>query len=487
MYDVAFDCKVTPWTISRRIAVLSGISGLGVLTVVVVPSAAFPVVAPLVAIVVLAACVVVHLYYSDGQLPVFDLGALTVLITAVYSALPLLGFWLAGLRWTELSYLPLYLLNPGPAEVGGFAWRHVVYLYSFSAAYLVFRGRVPIRSGGLRQLRPSTIAALVILGAGLFGYFTLLKMIFGVSYAPSYANLAANAAFADGLPHVVRQLSHNLFAMFFMVKLAALVLLMARWDDRRWRGMLLLWLVAEGVMTVAVMGGRTWYVMLLMGAALLYHRLVKPLSVALALTLVIVLLGGAIAYGLARDLGGGMSTIAETESSPWATMNEFQALYGIAYDLHARRLAGTLGTIPWQIYANDVVMLIPSQFLPFPKADPCTGYVTLDGVGVGCVLGVISSAVIGLDWVELLIRGLGLGVLFAVIHRWYARRQDGYWATMFYLCMCLWCYYTYRGSTLFFAYYIVYRFIPLLVCVRLIQIVLRNLPRVTVNPAVSRE
>jgi hypothetical protein len=484
--EVAFDRRVAPWVFNRTTIAVIVMAVLGVLALVLVSRQAFPVVAPLVAIVLLAGSAVVHLYFSDGRLPVFDLGALTILITATYSAVPLLGFWLAGLHWTELSYLPLYTLNPGPAEVGGFAWRHVLYLSSFTAAYLCFRGRIAIACGPTRQLRPTAIAAMAILGAGLLGYFKLLEVIFGVSYDPSYSDLAAVAASADALPLVARQLSHNFFAILFLLKLGALVWVMSRWSDRRWRAVLFVWLAVEGLSTITRMGGRTWYVMLLLATALLYHRLVKPLSVVRATVLVVVLLGGALVYGLARDLGGGLNTVARSEASPWATMNEFQALYGMAYDLHARQMAGTLGPIPWQIYANDIVMLIPSQILPFSKVDPCMGYVQVDGIGLGCVLGVVSNAVIGLDWVELLLRGLGLGVLFAAIHRWYARRQDGYWATMFYLCMCLWCYYTYRGSTFFFAYYIVYRFIPLLVAVRLVQIGLRNLRRLAVVPQADR-
>src|SRR4051812_33264257 len=98
---------------------------------------AAPVLVPLAAIVGLAGAVVVHLYRREGQLPVFDLGVLTILITAAYSAVPLLGFWLAGLQWTSMSYLPLYVWRPGPQEVGAFSLRHVLYLYAFTATYLL--------------------------------------------------------------------------------------------------------------------------------------------------------------------------------------------------------------------------------------------------------------------------------------------------------------------------------------------------------------
>ena len=444
-------------------------------------AAAAPVLLPLIAIVALAVAVVIHLYRREGQLPVFDLGVLTILMTAVYSAVPLLGFWLAGLEWTQLSYLPLYLWNPGPREVGAFSLRHLVYLYAFTATYLVFRGRVVIRPGPTRDLRDPTIAALLLVALGLSGYFWGMEEAYGVSYDPSYSNLAsAPAAASARIPYFVLQMSHNLFAILFLVKLCALVWLMSRWRDWRWRTVLLSWIIAEGITTVMRMGARTWFAMLLLASVLLYHRLVKPLPFARAIILVATLLGGVLVYGVVRDLAnpaGGVQTLrnmAGAGSSRWATMNEFQAIYGIAYDLYARHAAGRVGHVPWQIHAGDFLLLIPSQMLPFTKADPCVGYPLVDGQGVGCVLGVIALAVVGLDWVELVVRAMALGLAFAVIHRWYARRQDEYWPTVFYLCLCLWCYYTFRASTFYFVYYVVYRFVPLLIAVRLTQMIVRR-------------
>ena len=375
MLDLAERRPAAPWTVTPTTATVAVSALVSALVLSLVSPQALPVVTPLLAIIVLAVAAVVRLYDLDGQLPVFDLGALTILITAVYSAIPLLGFWLAGLQWTNLTYMPLIIHNPGPVEVGGFAWRHVVYLYSFAAAYLLFRGRVPLRSGPVRELRPTAVAAIVLVGIGLVGYFRLLQVLFGVSYDPSYRDLAAATASADALPHVVRQVSHNLFSILFLVKLCALVWLMGRWRDWHWRIALFVWLAVEGMTTISRLGGRTWYVMLVMATGLLYHRLVKPIPAMRAAVLVAVLLGGALAYGVNRDLRvrGGLSYVAQAETSPWATMNEFQALFGIAYDLYVRKMAGTLGPVPWQIYANDLVILMPSQLLPFSKRIPAWG------------------------------------------------------------------------------------------------------------------
>src|SRR6476646_659768 len=75
--EVAFDRTAAPWAINRTATAVIGMAVLGALALAVVSRQAFPVVAPLVAIVLLAGSVVVHLYFSDGQQPVFDLGALT--------------------------------------------------------------------------------------------------------------------------------------------------------------------------------------------------------------------------------------------------------------------------------------------------------------------------------------------------------------------------------------------------------------------------
>jgi hypothetical protein len=467
-----------------RIGVVWPVAALAAVTIAFASREALPVVVPLVAMVGLAAVVVLHLYTQEGQLPVFDVGVLTILITTAYSSIPLLGFWLAGLHWTDLTYLPLVIWNPGPMELGAFSIRHVVYLYSLAGAYLLFRGRVPIRSGPVRELHSTEIAAIAVCGVVVAAYLTWLQMAYDYSYDPSYRGLTLQSAFAaaERVPYVLRQISHNVFAISILLKCCALVWLMSHWRDWRWRTVLFVWLATEGVTTVLRMGARTFFVTLLLAAVLLYHRLVRPLPFARAVLLAVLLLGGALLYGLARDLTtpagvGGLDRLATTTSSRWATMNEFQALYGIAYDLHERKAAGLLGPIPWQIYASDLLQLVPSQFLPFGKADPCLGYPVVDGVGLGCVLGVISQAVIGLDWIELIVRGLVLGLALALVHRWYARRQDGYWTTMLYLALCLWCYYTFRGSTFFIAYYVVYRFVPLVVAVGLVQLLIRRIMR----------
>jgi hypothetical protein len=443
--------------------------------------AARPVVIPLLAILDITVVFLTTLYRRERVLPVFDLGAFTAMTTALYSGFPLFAFWMAGLTWTPISYLPLYQHSPDASDAGAFAWRHVLYLGAFVCGYLALAPGRADQSTAIRGLRRSAQISVILLTVTLLLYFRALQSLFGVTYEPSYVDLEAATAAIEATPLPLQQLSHNLYAILFLLKLVILLWLMTRWNDWRWRTVLFVWLAVEGATTVSRMGGRTWFVMLIAATVLLYHRLVQPLRVWMAAAAAGVLIAGAIAYGLARDVGGGIATVAASEGSPWAAMNEFQALFGIAYDLFARKAAGTLGAIPWQVYANDFLIVVPSQILPFPKADPCIGYPQVDGIGLGCVLGVVSNAVIGLDWVELAARGLVLGFLFAAIHRWYKRHRTGYWATLFYLCLCLWSYYTFRASTFYLVYFVVYRFLPMLVAVRAVQMLVeaarRGMPR----------
>ena len=439
---------------------------------------AAPVLVPLLIMGAVTAAAILYLWRTDGQFPLFDAGVITLLVSALYSTLPLAGFVAAGLQWTPISYLPLYLWSPTPLEVGLFATRHVVYLCSLAAAYVLLRGRGVVRSGPTRELPPSAVGAIAESLGGLLLYFWLLHALFGITYHPTYSDssFAAAAAAFQRAPHVVLQVSQNLFSILFLVKLCALTWLMSHWRFTNYHLATVIWLCAEGVLTVTRMGARTWFVLLLLATGLLYQRLVKPVPILRAALLCVVLLSGALVYGLARDLGGnfsGLSVVASSMSSRWSSMNEFQALFGISYDLYARQAAGLVGPVPAQLYAAEALQLVPSQLLPFAKADPCVGYPVEAGLGVGCVLGVVAQAIIGLDHVELVVRGLILGVLLALLHRWYVRHQEGYWATVFYLCMCLWCYYTFRGSTFVVVYFILYRFIPLLIGVRILQSVLR--------------
>ena len=65
-------------------------------------------------------------------------------------------------------------------------------------------------------------------------------------------------------------------------------------------------------------------------------------------------------------------------------------------------------------------------------------------------------------------------MIFAAIHRWYAR-QTGLWATVFYLYLCVWAYYTVRATTFHVASLVVWRLLPSILVLAPMALVLGRL------------
>lgn len=303
----------------------------------------------------------------------------------------------------------------------------------------------------------------------LVAYFGILELGLGVSYSRPYGEMLAGRGLPTELPYMLQQLSHNLQGTVLILKQAVLVLALQHWHKARWRYGVLAWLGAEVVVSVLRMGARTEMALLVLSAVLLYHRLVRPLTLVGTVGLVGILLGGVLLIGVARGFAGGIWEPGEMNVPFLAVTNEFQAVFATGYDLYMRKNMGSLENVPWQLYVSDLYMLIPSQLLPFYKWDPSQWYLDVIGfrepVG-GFMFGVISQAIIGFDWLELLLRGCLLGGIAASIHRWYARRASEFWITLLYLFLCVWAYYTFRASSFYIVYFVVYQFLPvvLLVC-----------------------
>jgi hypothetical protein len=189
---------------------------------------------------------------------------------------------------------------------------------------------------------------------------------------------------------------------------------------------------------------------------------------AVALTVV-------LAYGFARDLAS--ARYLAIQGSYWSAQNEFQTLMGTAYDIQMRAATGVLQPIPWQLHAADLLRLIPSQLLPFPKVEPSDWYLGHFGAasrGTGLMFGVVAQAIVGFGLIELIGRGVLLGVLLGLLRRAYLLRADSFWWSVFYACVCVWSYYTFRASTFYFVYFVLYHFVPVVLAMKIGNALIRR-------------
>lgn len=389
------------------------------------------------------------LWDADGEMPIADAGFLCAIASCLYAVVPLLNYIAGGLSFTILSDSRLYRHQPTPCELGGFVLRHTLYLLCLAVSYVYVRGRAPGFRKSIRLPDRATRQSLFVLLVVCSVIAVLYRSMTGVAAGETYADRVAASAQAQ-VPLVLRQVYGRIQDVSGLIKLAIVVILVYRAKRLGWRIALISWLMVESVLSVVRLGSRGETVILLMAAGLLYHRLVSPFRLRLALPIGTALLLFFLACGVVRDLGQSRLGLVDGNVRMLSFNNEFQAVFATSYDVYTMVRSGEL-EVPWQIYFNDVISLLPpQQIVGFEKVRAADWYVKVLGVedtGVGYMWGVISQAIIGLDWFELVLRGCLLGFVLAKAHRWYARHSSGFYANLFYIWLCVHSYYTFRDTT----------------------------------------
>jgi len=433
--------------------------------------------APGLACIVMVLWLWTSLWDRDRKIPFYDAGMFCGLATLIYTVYPLFNYWMGGLQFGPLSDFRLESHHILPNELGIFYLRHVLYLFCFVAFYSIFRDRGNVKTGNVPNPSRSRRDVILIIFLLLIAYFFLLQVIKGVNYNSSYEPeaYANRTAALFGLPLILLQISSKLWGILFLFKIGLLFIVVRQYEKIGWRIFLFVWIAAEFIQALAVRGARTGFILFLIATALLYHRLVKPLTMKFLFfsgTILLVLfffLGLYRSYYTFEEMRGELS-----QGSDYFTMrNEFQTLLGTAYDVQQRKEAGAY--LPWYLYINDFISILPpQQFVPFEKVPASEWYlreVGLSGTGVGLMWGVISQSIIGLDWLELAIRGAILGFILARFHRWYIKRQSGFLETVFYTFICLKVYYTFRDTTFSLLANIVWEIIPFYIVLRIWEII----------------
>jgi hypothetical protein len=414
----------------------------------------------------------------DRALPFVDVGLFCALATVVYTVYPLFSYWAGGLEFGVLSDSRLQAYHISPAELGAFHVRHVLYLFSFVVAYLVVRGTARVRTGAVED--PPAVDRVAIVGALLLlvGYFMVLAALTGVRMRVSYdpETFAANVRAAASLPLFVVQLSDRLFQLRFVFGLGLLALIVNRCDRVGWRILLYLYLGGLVAYTIALRGSRSDMVLSLMAAGLFYHRMVRRLSGRFVITSGLALFALFILLGLYRtyvDLTEFRVGVGSVEGGALTGGNEFDALLGTAYDVLQRTRNGL--ETPWYLGLHDVMALLPpQQLVPFEKVTGSDWYlrvIGLEGTGSGFMWGVVTQSVVGFGLAELALRGVALGLVAALVHRWYVRRQQGFYETLLYTYLCIRAYYTFRDSTFGIAANLFWEVLPCYLAIRLVRAV----------------
>lgn len=419
----------------------------------------------------LASCAFLWALWSRRYplVPWFEIGAIYVAVVSLYMAYPLIGYLVLEGKYTPFNDMRLINAKPTTAEVGSIAWLYVSHLVAFAATYLFVRGRTRIPSQSLRRPRLPTFVALVATYVAIEGFLLFLGLFYDTG-ADSYAGryLAARQ-----LPLVLAQLLNHLTGIKHVLSVMLMAALFSHYP--RSRPIIVGWIVLAGVVSVARLGSRTEFVLLVLTAVMMYHFVVRPLSPRAVITAALAGLAAFIAFGIIR--GGALSGGTAAGINPFAYASEFENLFGNA--VHLSRARDSIGSLPLAFHLADFAALVPQQLAPFTKIDRADWYVSrffpdYAAGGGGLTFGSIAEAVLSGGWISAAVRGFALGFCFAKLHRLYVRRADRFWVFVFYIWAATLAYQSFRNSTFYLLVLIAFRFLPALVAVNLLAALLKR-------------
>lgn len=415
------------------------------------------------------------LWQRGGSLPILNSGSMFVAACMLYIEIPAVGFLATNMKYNVLSTPELYNLSPDAMQLHPLVWRYVLYAIAFMAVYLWFspRGREKCI---VDKLPPKNV--IVVLGVLIViaeGGFAMLGFYYGLDFGATYDRIDEVFETFSGLPLLVQQALGNIIVITVVLKMYFIVLVIARWRRELGGTAVIGFCLALVTLYATRQGSRTGTLVLLLTCGLAYHRFVKPIGISTAVISCIVLVGGFMLIGLMRG-GGDLSASIEQlrylgsfEVPILSIANEFQVLFGCTYDWLNLKISGVWRDIPLQLYFYDILVLIPRQVLPFEKINPTLWYWEFTSTRGFFSFNPIAQSIIGLDWIELILRGSVLGYIFAKAHEWYLRRCESFCVSFLYIFLVAWSYYSIKGSTFVWMYFVIYRLVPAMMLIYVVN------------------
>jgi oligosaccharide repeat unit polymerase len=406
-------------------------------------------------------------------IPWFEIGAVYVALVALYTLYPLVGFLALDGSYKVTNDSRLWLLQPSAHEVGAIAWLYVWHLGSFVGAYLVTRRRLPLVQ---RPLRNPSLAVFVAVGA-LYLVIQAFTIFVSVFYDTSASNYLETYLVQRRLPLLLAQGFSHLNGMKHALAMVLLAALFSRYP--RTRPIIIGWIVVAALVSVTRLASRTELVLLVLGSAMTYQLVVRPLSLRFVMTVAAAGLTGFIAFGFLRH---GVLSDSRSWVNVFAYASEFEVLMANAVDLAQKKSIGSLGILPAGFHLADLTGLVPQQFAPFQKVDPADWYVTTfypvyAAQGGGLAFGTIAEAVLTGGWWSAAARGAALGFCFAKIHRFYVSHASNYWVLAAYVWLATLSYQSFRNRTFVLLLLFVYRFLPAMIAVKVLVTILNRAAR----------
>lgn len=399
-----------------------------------------------------------------------ELGFVYLGFAVAYTAVPAISLVVLDLDFYQSK---LSMLLPTTADLGVHLWRHALFVSGVGAGYLLFRGS---QSPEQQPRAPTTERDHPMILLFLVGLIVASAACDWMLAGPvtTYAEFYMRFDHLSGVPLRIAFLA---IALRAGANFALMTHLFRNFHRYRWTTIVAV--VAICSFEIAYSGGsRINALIILLGAAWLYHHHVRPIGIrhgAIALTAIAVLF---TVVELLRssefDVAAAKDTVAATGAMPAA---EFSAVFFSGYHLYTERAHGSLPAAEWPMFLSELVALTP--FVDHTRWNPMYWYARNffpDALVPPETMGPIAESAIWGGELDLLVRSLVNGIFFACLVRWYVARQSKWWAVFIYAYCYATCAMTLKYSVFFHLVLLQRNVLPTIVLVAVVRRIANRRP-----------
>lgn len=398
-----------------------------------------------------------------------EIGFLYMVFGLAYTIFPAFTFLIleldvaSGWVWQNLT-----LLLPAPYELGIHLWRHVLFLLGVSAGYLLFRGRtVPDMGVRLDPEGKDRRTILFLLGVLLVSMVCISLLSAPVkTYIDNYTRFDHLSWGPRKFVSLCNRLKQGIYV-------ALITFLFMNFKKYRW--ITLFVVVSMGTYEVVdSFGSRIESLIVLLMAICLFHFFVKPVTIKKG---IVVLLAIGVLFSVVEILRAYEFDLSRTgnvvSSSGMQPASEFGAVYFTGFHLYAERAQGTLPAKEWPMFFNDFISLVtPNDFVRWhPQYWYARIYFPNDVVPPQTMGPIADSGIWGGE-LDLLIRSLLNGALFAYIVRWFIKYRSQWWGVAVYVFCYATCVMTLKYSIFYHLNPLLKTFIPIIFLVSIFRHIL---------------
>ena len=439
------------WFATAAAGVL-GILALALVSLLVAEVSATPaqleVIQPVVVIITICALVAWILACRPDVDLFSEIGFVYLAMAFAYAVVPAVKFVAMNVRIpVDYDNLNFAALSPSPYQVGVHYWRHVLFFSGLAVGFLAVRLQpmrppVALRARGYQSRRTIAILAATIVGCAALEALLSAPVSTYIEHYTRFDHLPWSLRRLAGLAAIIR--SGGYFVL--------LALMFSDYPKYRW----FIFIVAPVLCAYEIwysLGSRIVGATIVLAVFAFYNLRVRPVPLRRGVVVMGFLAVAFTAVGLVRssggDLGAALQRVSEREA-PRA--DEFDAVFATSFHIYSERDRGTLPHRNWWMFAHEFIAVVP--FVDHTTDNPQFWYARHyypDAPVPPTTMGVIAESGLWGGELDLFVRSLINGALFAGLTRWFLRRRQAWWALTVYVYCYANCILTLKYSVLYLA------------------------------------